>query len=732
VLRIAALLVRRLHPVLARAGRAHCRAHWRAHWRALAVGAALAPAAPRAAVAQSVLRESDADVAARLASWIQVEAPPGGEWRRARELSTALPGWQRDVVGNLVRRVGSGTPRRVVACAMDVPGFVVSQITDDGFVRLHRAGVPSHALWDQFHEAQQVHVLTSRGDVTGVVAIANGHFARQHRGDTAIATVDGLWVDLGVESRAQALALGVALLDPVVVVRPHWTYEGFASGPAAGARAGCAAVASAAEAFANASAQAPAGETVFVLSTQRSFGWAGLGGVVARLGAVDRLLLVDEGRDVSGTRTTALPLSRLGASRSRLARALSGVLRRDTVEVLTPKVRYAGSLVESIHADDARALVSGVMQSLGVAGIAAPLVAPVIDTIVTLPARTDAYGAIERTFFRIADLAGVPGHEWRVRESIRQMLPAWAAASAVVDTAGNLIVAAGPDRDSVAFLAHMDEVSFEVEGILPDGRVRLARRGGVVTTAWEGQPAMLHFDRDARGQVAESLRGVFVPRDSARSRPVNALVAWFGTDSAGLVTRGVRVGSAVTAYKHATRLANARLTARGSDDRTGSTALLHALQRINPATLTHKVLFVWSTREEGGLLGASAFGAEHGRNLVRVYSIDTFVSSDTPLESPMFAFAPLGRGAVLRGLDDGSITPRSERERILRLANVARIPVQVGTTHGSTDGSAIAAYGAHNVGLSWPGRYSHAPGEVLDLRDVDALIRLIVAAAVAR
>ena len=173
MLRIAALLVRRLHPVLARAGRAHCRAHWRAHWRALAVGAALAPAAPRAAVAQSVLRESDADVAARLASWIQVEAPPGGEWRRARELSTALPGWQRDVVGNLVRRVGSGTPRRVVACAMDVPGFVVSQITDDGFVRLHRAGVPSHALWDQFHEAQQVHVLTSRGDVTGVVAIAN-------------------------------------------------------------------------------------------------------------------------------------------------------------------------------------------------------------------------------------------------------------------------------------------------------------------------------------------------------------------------------------------------------------------------------------------------------------------------------------------------------------------------------------------------------------------------------
>jgi len=31
--------------------------------------------------------------------------------------------------------------------------------------------------------------------------------------------------------------------------------------------------------------------------------------------------------------------------------------------------------------------------------------------------------------------------------------------------------------------------------------------------------------------------------------------------------------------------------------------------------------------------------------------------------------------------------------------------------------------------LSWPGRYSHSPVEVADLRDVEALVRLIVALA---
>jgi len=144
------------------------------------------------------------------------------------------------------------------------------------------------------------------------------------------------------------------------------------------------------------------------------------------------------------------------------------------------------------------------------------------------------------------------------------------------------------------------------------------------------------------------------------------------------------------------------------------------------------VIFAWCVREEGGLNGARAFAGEHGRSLQRVYSIDTFVSSDTPLESPHFAYAPLGAGAVFRGLDDGAIAPASERERIERLAKANSISLQIGTTHGATDGSGIAPFGAPNAGLSWPGRYSHSPGEVLDLRDVQALARLIVAVAMER
>jgi putative aminopeptidase len=210
---------------------------------------------------------------------------------------------------------------------------------------------------------------------------------------------------------------------------------------------------------------------------------------------------------------------------------------------------------------------------------------------------------------------------------------------AVVDSAGNVVLGMGPDRDSVAFIAHMDEVAFEIERMGANGMLTLSPRGGAVTTAWEGTPALLHFDPGADGRSREPLRGVIVARDSGRLKAPGALTAWFGMDLEQLTARGVKPGMGITSYKRAARLAGFRVTARANDDRAGSAALLAALLRIDTTRLTHKVIFVWSVQEEGGLNGARAFGDKHGAFLQRVYSVDTFVSSDTPLESPHFAWA---------------------------------------------------------------------------------------------
>ena len=664
-------------------------------------------------------------IARAIASWTTVDAPPGNESAAAAVLARALPSWTFDEQGNLMKRVGSGTPRRVVACAMDASAYVVSQITADGYLRLRRSGNAPHPLWDQFHEAQRVGVLTARGKRAGVVAVANGHFTQQHRGDTVARTMDDLWVDVGATSRADAEANGIALLDPVVIDRPAWTYEGFIAGPSAGARTGCAAVATASNGRVN------AGETIFVISTQRIFGWRGLATVMTRLGRVASLTLVEESQP--GTNSAVAVSDRFTQRHNAVARTAQA----DTVRILSPRARYARSMVESVHADDAAAL----LQAVAAAGAASidprGWVAVRTDTARVFPTRAGPLDEIERTWISLIDIPGVAGHEHLVRDAIMGALPDWARRSAVVDSAGNIVVAMGPDRDSVAFIAHMDEVGFDVAGILPDGRVTLRSRGGAVTPSWEGVPAYLHFDpvggTGALGVVIPgSLRGVFVPRDSGRLRSPGNLTAWFGMDSAQLVARGVKPGMSLTAYKRAARLAGTRVTGRGSDDRSGSSALLWAIKRIRPDSLRRKVIFVWSVQEEGGLNGARAFGDKHGASLGKVYSIDTFVSSDTPLESPHFAYAPLGNGAVLRALDNSSIVPRDDRERIIRLARERGIALQVGTTFGGTDGSAIQQWGPNNIGLSWPGRYSHGPAEVLDLKDLDALARLILAVAGSR
>jgi putative aminopeptidase FrvX len=295
----------------------------------------------------------------------------------------------------------------------------------------------------------------------------------------------------------------------------------------------------------------------------------------------------------------------------------------------------------------------------------------------------------------------------------------------------------------VAFIAHLDEIGFEITRIDRDGTVALRTRGGFFRSLWEGQPALLHFDasnapvpscslRLSAGNLPRSALGVFVPRATATVKQPAEVIAWFGVDSAALAACGVVPGMSLTSPKRATRLGSARFTARSIDDRAGSTALILAARALDPKILDHAVLFVWSVQEETALGGAAYLASRSGTSIKRVHAVDTFVSADSPLESSRFALAPIGRGAVVRALDNSSATPTAEIDRVVRIARAAKIPLQVGTTNGGNDGSELARYGAVDVPISWPLRYSHSPAELIDLHDVVSLSRLVLALAISR
>ncbi len=650
-----------------------------------------------------------------LRSWLALAAPPGWEHLATDVISSAMPGWRRDALGNLILRQGSGSPRRVVACGLDHGGFAVTEITAAGYLRLREAGAfRQHPLWTQFHEGQRVTVLTRTGAVPGVAIVKSTHLQRGRAANAPVTTLEDIWVDVGATSAADVKQLGIEMLNPVVRDAVGWSYADYVAGPLAGVRVGCAAVATAAN------GRVERGETIFMLTTLRSFGHDGLEAALRGLGKVDEVTVVEQ---VAETDDGSSTLVQRLVQRPAALPASTGLT---TWNMIAPRVRYGGTLVESVALADAEALLAEVKKAGGIREGESLRWLALPEISKGKPINADQSAAMADLLKTLADVPSVSGHEGPVREAVKAALPEWARSRATTDEEGNLIVEVGPDNDAVMFIAHLDEVGFEVTNIAADGVVSLRTRGGLFPSLWEGQQALVHF---AGGKPP--LRGVFVPRATATSKQPEALTAWFGVDGARLQQLGVVNGLSVTAAKSATRLGATRFTARALDDRAGSTALILAARRMNPATLKRKVILAWAVREEVGLEGAMALARRYGSSIKRVFSVDTFVSSDSPVETTRFAYAPLGEGAVIRGLDNASVAPPAELERILAIARANGIPLQVGATNGGTDGSDFVRYGVLHVALSWPGRYSHSPVEVLDIRDLQALERLVHAIATA-
>jgi putative aminopeptidase len=268
-----------------------------------------------------------------LTNWVALDAPAGWEHLATDSLLKVLPGFQRDKSGNLVLKKGSGSPRRVVACGLDRPGFAVTEITDKGYLRLREVGaIRTHPLWAQFHEGQRIKVLTRNGSIPGVAIVKSTHLQRG-RVATPPTTLDDMWIDLGVASPAEVARLGVRFLDPVVRDPSSFVYADYVAGAGAGLRAGCAAVATAAQ------GEVTRGETIFLLTTLRTFGNDGLEAALRQLGRIDELTVIVEGGEGTDVvkRTVTAPAY------------LPPATGLTSVNTIAANVRYPGSLVESIN-----------------------------------------------------------------------------------------------------------------------------------------------------------------------------------------------------------------------------------------------------------------------------------------------------------------------------------------------------------------------------------------------
>jgi putative aminopeptidase FrvX len=694
----------------------------------------------------------------RLAVLIKAQGVSGFE-RDARDgVAAMLPPWAKpkvDEAGNLVLTIGQGSPHLLIAASIDEDGYLVSDVTDQGYLRLTRVSTgASFRLFDQFIYGQPVVIRTAGAGgalpapagridsanvryVPGVSVTMSSHLQRGRDASTAVRGLDDIWVDVGASTRAEVEALGIRLLDTVGLrERVQPLAGGRTAGVAAQARGSALALV---KLVADSGpAQPPVTGTITVAwVSQGLFGDRGLARLAQQI-QPDRVLLLARGtgsRDadtrgalghlgggpvVPENDAALLEAARQSGVTVQTVPSLRGTAAFRTAKVQTVALPALFSLtpVETVQDSD----IDGMAALLrAVTGLRQAGVGGMVEGI---PPRKEPLPGVFGLLAPLVEVYGVSGRETAVREAVASRLPPWAKPE--VDAKGNLIVAFGQGSQQIAFVAHTDELGYEITAIQEDGTATVRKRGGFFDSLLEAHPVLVH---SGRGQVP----AIVAPRPNYQRASewqpkADEVLIDFGTTSRQQTeSLGVAKGDTATVRKSFARLAGARGSARAIDDRAGCAALLAALAKIDPSKVTSRVTFAWVVEEETGLAGSGALAER--LHPAYVFAVDTFVSSDSPVDPQRMAHILLGSGAVLRAVDNSSITPPDTVARIRALAAAHRIPTTVGVTSGGNDGSQFSRYGSTVVPISWPGRYSHSPVEVLDSRDLDALVNLIVVLA---
>ncbi len=680
-----------------------------------------------------------------------------------RDLAEFSP--KSDNVGNTYVTVGSGAPHRLIAASIDEPGYVVSQLTENGFLRVQRLPQsPPNPVFDSLEFAQPVWVITRSGkQIPGVFAGLSVHLQPGRVNAPKMNHVEDLYVDIGATNAAEVRAAGVDLLDPVALQRGAFTVgnSGLA-GPATGDRFGSAILLQLLRRIKTSQAK---GSTTIALITQQWIGGRGLNRLLTEIHP-DELLFIGrisptpsadkETKAIEGKPGSGILLG-IPAEANDQAKALATELK-----VLAEKEQLPLQPVNAVPPRIASYVASAALPERTIE-LGVPVLWPVTpgeflswNDVDHLERLLEAYLDIAKStngtgvgggagggggvthLQALVESYGASRHEDAVRKVILNRLPTWAAKKVAQDAAGNLVLHLGDGKQGaktprVAFVAHMDELGYEVKKIEEDGRLQVEVLGGGYPQYFLGHVELVHKkDGGTVGAVMELPDGSDKPGfelpNSMRSmdEPAHAYVGTRSRDETEKL--GIAVGDYLTIPKEYRPLLGTSANARSFDDRVGCAALIAAVHALGPDLPGRDVTFVWSTREEIGLEGAAAFAeqaAKENRVPDFVFAIDTFVSSDSPLESKRFADAEIGKGFVIRAVDNSNIAPLQYVDRVIALAKENAIPVQYGVTGGGNDGSVFTRYGSIDIPLGWPLRYSHSPVEVIDTTDLDALGRIV-------
>jgi tetrahedral aminopeptidase len=314
---------------------------------------------------------------------------------------------------------------------------------------------------------------------------------------------------------------------------------------------------------------------------------------------------------------------------------------------------------------------------------------------------------------KLVETTGPSGYETQIRDVIATEIK---PEKGEVDALGNLIVRKGKKLAGgmrIMLSAHIDEIGLIATHIDINGFIRFTTIGGV-------RPHNLLGGRVRFMNGVEGVIGGERLDSKDKVHTFEHLYIDAGFENAKTAT--VKIGDVAGFIRPYLELGN-RLVAKSMDDRIGAAVLIEVLKQFKPTV--HEVDFVFSTQEEVGIRGATT--AAYGIDPDLGIAVDVTLTGDTPKALQMAV--SLGKGPAIKIRDGGMLSDPRVVKWMEATAEKAKIPYQREILEGGTTDARVIQLTRAGVPagcISIPCRYVHSPSEMVDYRDVENAVKLLV------
>jgi putative aminopeptidase FrvX len=331
---------------------------------------------------------------------------------------------------------------------------------------------------------------------------------------------------------------------------------------------------------------------------------------------------------------------------------------------------------------------------------------------------------------QLADAPGPPGFEEPVRKvMVDQMKPF--VSSITYDGLGSIIATQGTQGPRIMVDAHMDELGGVVRRVTPRGLLTMQMLGGWLDQALVDQRWTIIGSKGPVRAVT-GIRDVHVvpPEERTRVYARDSLFLDVGArDEAEVAAMGIGPGDPVVPDAPFTVLNGTNnYLAKGWDDRVGCGVVVEAMRRLAALPHANQILWTITTQEEIGLRGAHTAADVVKPELA--IAIEGGITGDVFPGHPEETQVRLGGGPGIFLYDSSALPNRKLTQLVKQTAAEKALPLQLDVVQGYGDDSAElqkSVGGVPTVNLVVPVRYTHSHNGIMNRRDFDQMVDLLVA-----